>query len=277
MRVDMNWTRMFLIAGMVWAAGGAGAIAGDEPVDAAQGKVEGGGKNPEEQLHKAQKVFGWGGIESILKGDWEGIQKSLVKFFAVIFVAIALGAVLAYHPYAGRRTSLEDLEQPKIIITYTVVGALIAIIVAPIPAMAFAIFGIGGLMRFRTELGAAKETGRTILATILGLACGLEFWLVAVFGTAIAWVLIYVLESRIGLRMAVRGVRSENIAATAETYGQILRSLRCRFSPPRKNPGKGQVTFVISVPRGVEREDIETTCNEKVPKEVRGTIDWPED
>ena len=161
--------------------------------------------------------------------------------------------------------------------TYTVVGALVAVVVAHLPAMALAVFGIGGLMRFRTELGAAKDTGRAILATLLGLTCGLQFWWVAVLGTLVAWLLIFVLEGRKGMRMVVRGLKSEAVAQAAEAYAPILRSLGCRFTTPRKNPRKGQISFVLRVPRKLERESIELGCQEQVSVDLRGTVDWPEE
>jgi hypothetical protein len=220
------------------------------------------------QLDEARKDFG---LEALK--DWNKIS----SFLWVILGAAGLGVVLAFHPFAGKKGTLEDLEQPKIIITYTVVGALIAIVVAAIPNMGFAIFGIGGLMRFRTELGAAKETGRVILATILGLVCGLQFWMVAILGTAIAWILIWILEARVGQALTVRGLKSETISQSADAYGAVLRKLKCSFSSPRKNPGKGQLSFALRAPRGLDREEVEIRCEEEVPKDLRGTLDWPQD
>jgi uncharacterized membrane protein YhiD involved in acid resistance len=188
----------------------------------------------------------------------------------------ALGAILAYHPYS-RRSTLEDLDQPKITITYAVVGTLVGIVVPPVPAMGIAIFGIGGLMRFRTELGAAKETGRVILATMIGITCGLNLWMVAILSTALAWVLIFILESRVNLRLVVRGVRSDTIGQSADAYAKVLRSLRCSFRSPRKNPGKGQLSFNLQHRRGLGHEEIEARCNAEIPKDLRGTIDWPEE
>jgi uncharacterized membrane protein YhiD involved in acid resistance len=143
--------------------------------------------------------------------------------------------------------------------------------------MAFAIFGIGGLMRFRTILGAAKETGRVIMATVLGLMCGLEFWMAAIVGTALAWVLIYILEARLSMRLVIREVRGERIASTAEAYAKALKEMKCGYGVPRKNPAKGQVSFQLEVPRALDREEIESKLSEAVPKELQGTVDWPED
>jgi hypothetical protein len=249
---------------------GAVAIFAAYPTEAEKGAAPSTRKAEEglKELVQAREQFGREALR-----DW----RKIARFILVIAGAAALGAVIAYHPSSGRRAARDDLEQPKTIITYTVVGSLVAIVVAPIPAMAFAIFGIGGLMRFRTILGAAKETGRVILATVIGLMCGLEFWMAAILGTALAWIVIFLLESRLSMRLVIRGVKGETIAQTAEAYAQILKGLKCRASNPRKNPSKGQVAFNLQVPRSLGQEEIEARCNEGIPEELRGTMDWPED
>jgi hypothetical protein len=219
------------------------------------------------QLAEARRDFG---VDAFM--DWT----KWGNFLIVILGAAAMSAILAVHPY-NRRASVEDLEQPKIMILYTVIGALVGIVVAPVPAIGLAIFGIGGLMRFRTELAAAKETGRVILATILGIACGLELWMAAILTTAFAWILLTVLEYWVNLRLVVRGIRTENLVPAAEAYGKVLRKLRCRFGTPRKNANKGQISFVVQHRRGLTHEEIEAKCDAEIPKELRGTIDWPEE
>lgn len=221
----------------------------------------------EREVERAREDFG---LRAFLDGA------KVWKFLCVIFGAIGLGCVVAFHPLR-RRISYDDLDQPKIIITYTVVGALIAIVVAAIPAMGFAVFGIGSVMRFRTELGAAKDTGRVILSTILGLTCGLEMWMVAILGTLIAWVLLALLEFHVGMRMIVRGVKPDDFPRAVSAYSGVLAGLKCSFSSPRKNPQKGQIAFLLHATRGFDPEKIEEACQTQVPAELRGTIDWPEE
>ena len=102
--------------------------------------------------------------------------------YGLILVAATIsGTVLAYHPvYRGRPASMEALELRKTLIIYTAVGALIAIICTVNATMAFVIFGIGGLMRFRTQLGASKSTGYAIMGTLVGLCWGLGLEMIAV-------------------------------------------------------------------------------------------------
>ena len=104
----------------------------------------------------------------------------------MFLLAAALGAVIAYHPRTRAKAStLPELEQPKTFIMYALVGAVIAKIVEANSAMAFVVFGIGGLMRFRTDVGPAKDTGRVILTAVVGVCCGLKLLVVAVMATGV--------------------------------------------------------------------------------------------
>jgi hypothetical protein len=169
------------------------------------------------------------------------------------------------------------MDQPKIIITYTMVGALVGIVVSAVPEMALAIFGIGGLMRFRTELAAPRETGRVILATIIGIFCGLEFWVVVVFATIIAWLLILILDARVGYRMMVRGLEPEVVGPAARAYRTILEQNDIVVTQEKRNVNKKQVSYVFKAGRNFNREQLEETCQAGVDEKLRGTVDWPEE
>ncbi|MBI4587008.1 MAG: hypothetical protein HY717_23595 [Planctomycetes bacterium] len=207
-----------------------------------------------------------------------GDPAKILKFLAIVLGAVALGAVLAYHPhYLHKVTSLEEVDQPKIFITYTVIGAVVAIVVGPFPTMAFAIFGIGGLMRFRTELGAARETGRVILATIIGLCCGLEFWLAAVIATILAWLLILGLDWKVAHAMIVRGIDRDRIKDSSEAYSSLLEEYGCRVLQVRRNPKKEQFSVLFKSSRKITRDGLEVAFEDEIDEKLRGTIDWPEE
>ncbi len=223
----------------------------------------------------ARKAFGFGERGP---GD-EAIHEIFVKILLIAGSAIACGAILAYHPcHIGKMQSLAAMDNPKIIITYTVVGALCGILVGVEPALAFAIFGIGGLMRFRTDLGAARETGRVILATLIGIFCGLEFWIPVICATVIAWLLILVLDWNVGVRMMVRGLKAERVKEAAAAYRSILvEKYSIRITLEKKNPKKGQISFVFRANRSFDKELVEEVLEENVDDSLQGTVDWPED
>lgn len=208
---------------------------------------------------------------------WQGFTdvSLMVDIALLLLLAVLLGAAIAYHPTArSKASSLEELEQPKTFIMYAMVGAVIGVVVSIYPIMGPVIFGIGGLLRFRTNVGPAKDTGRVILAVIVGVACGLKLLVVAVFATAFGWVLIWLLERRPYGRLQVRGLGAAVIPRAAETYRQILVTAGCRILGEKRKFTKGMVTFVFVAPRALDREALEQHIVQTVADEIRGFVDW---
>jgi hypothetical protein len=198
------------------------------------------------------------------------IQSALILFEATIS-----GVVLAYHPiYLGRPKTMEDLELAKTLIIYSVAGALISIICTAAPSMAFVIFGIGGLMRFRTNLDSSKSTGHAIIGTLIGLCWGLELQLVAVLALLFFWLMIFFLERATVIELNVGGVKVAQMAASADAYRESIGRAGCRLSAHRKNFKKGEMAFVFKLPRKIPIEKVIGEV-EKIPEDLRGTPDWP--
>ena len=136
------------------------------------------------------------------KGDsWQAIHNSLQQFAHPEFMlrlllsvglAVACSWIIAWHP---RRPSLvdplADLEERKALILLGMVGAVVAELSGSSQTLAFVIFGIGALVRFRTALDNPKLTGKAITVVVVGLACGMGSWAMAVFVTAFTWILIF--------------------------------------------------------------------------------------
>src|SRR5438034_6426681 len=168
------------------------------------------GANPAEEMAKAGAT---GGIDP--KGNsWVSIQNSIQQFghpefilrlFLSLSLAVACAWAIAWHP---RRSSLmnplSDLEERKALILLGVVGAVVAELSGTSQTLAFVIFGIGALLRFRTLLDNPKLTGKAIMIVVVGLACGMGSWAMAVFVTAFSWLLVFWLDSHASCRIRIR-------------------------------------------------------------------------
>jgi hypothetical protein len=216
------------------------------------------------------------GPEDVVRG-WEGFRDLwlMADMGVVLLLAVLLGAIIAYHPTARRKAaSLEELEQPKTFIMYAMVGAVIGVVVSIYPVMGAVIFGIGGLLRFRTNVGPAKDTGRVILSVIVGVSVGLKLIVVAVLATAFGWILIWLLERQAFGRIQVMGLDRDTLVRSADAYRAILLKSGCKLLGEKKRLAKGMVTFVFTTPRGMDREALEQYFAQSVPDEVRGFVDW---
>ncbi len=157
---------------------------------------------------------------------WQGFTDLgfLVNTLLTLTLAAILGAMIAYHPkHVQTADTLEEIEAPKVFIMYAVIGALIGILVVKYGlVVGFVLFGIGGLIRFRTVLRSASLTGHVIFVTLIGLSCGLDLPHVAVLTTAFGFVLIYALNARITYRINIRALPPELIADAAAAYRGVL-------------------------------------------------------
>ena len=214
-------------------------------------------------------------IDSSVTG-WQALTdvSFLLQMAGMLAAAILLAAAIAYHPVTRKRAStLEEIEQPKTFLVYAMVGAIVALIVRVQPSMALVVFGIGGLMRFRTQVGQAKDTGRTILVTVVGLCCGLELYAVALMGTLFGWVLVFVLERSTVERMVVQGIDVAQLQRAAGAYGQLLNEAGCQVLGEQKNVKKGMVSFIVRLPAGAEHRALQSRF-EAMDADLQGAIHW---
>src|SRR6267143_6014550 len=149
------------------------------------------------------------------KGDsWQAIQHSIEQFahpefmlrlFLSLSLAVACAWAIAWHP---RRSSLAnplaDLEERKALILLGMVGAVVAELSGTSHTLAFVIFGIGALLRFRTLLDNPKLTGKAITVVVLGLAYGMGSGAMGVCVTGFTWLLVFWLDSHASCRVRIR-------------------------------------------------------------------------
>lgn len=203
----------------------------------------------------------------------------LLGAFLTLVLATALGAVIGFHPRRLRTAdTMEEIEAPKVSIAYAVIGALIGILVVKYGlVVGFVLFGIGGLIRFRSVMGSAQLTGQVIFVTLIGLTCGLDLPHVAVLATLFQFILIFFLEARITYRVDVRGLPLDRFSEAADAYRAVLTGRRFRVLSETKWPDKGRMCFIFRSGGRDTREHIEELLDEKVDASLRGSIDWEVD
>jgi hypothetical protein len=228
------------------------------------------GANPAEEMAKAGAG---GGIDP--KGNsWVSIQQSIQQFAHPEFIlrlllsfslAVACAWAIAWHPRrASLRDPLSDFEERKALILLGVVGAVVAELSGTSQTLAFVIFGIGALLRFRTLLDNPKLTGKAIMVVVVGLACGMGSWAMAVFVTAFSWLLMFFLDSHSSCRVRIRLDNSENPKAVFDAVESLLLSHRCRLQSSSLYEDKGRMVFLLYIPTGVDPRRLEEEVRSKL-------------
>jgi hypothetical protein len=230
------------------------------------------GANPAEELAKAGST---GGLDP--KGNsWVSIQQSVEQFghpefilrlFLSLSLAVGCAYAIAWHPRrASLADPLADLEERKALILLGVVGAVVAELSGTSQTLAFVIFGIGALLRFRTLLDNPKLTGKAIMIVVVGLACGMGSWAMAVFVTAFGWVLVYWLDSHSSCRVRIRLDDTEDPKPVFGTVQSLLVAHKCRLQSSALYEDKGQMVFLLYIPSGVDPMQLEAEVRSSLKK-----------
>ena len=230
------------------------------------------GANPAEEMAKAGAT---GGIDP--KGNsWVSIEKSLEQFahpsfilrlFLSLTLAVGCAYAIAWHPRrASLRDPLRDFEERKALILLGVVGAVVAELSGTSQTLAFVIFGIGALLRFRTVLDNPKLTGKAIMVVVVGLACGMGSWTMAVFVTGFSWLLLFWLDSHSSCRVRIRLDDTEDPKPVFDAVQSLLVSHNCRVQSSSLYEDKGRMVFLLYLPNGVDPTRLEHEVRSKLRK-----------
>jgi hypothetical protein len=237
------------------------------------------GANPADEMAKARAT---GGIDP--KGNsWLSIEKSVEQFahpsfilrlFLSLSLAVGCAFAIAWHPRrASIRNPLADFEERKALILLGVVGAVVAELSGTSQTLAFVIFGIGALLRFRTVLDNPKLTGKAIMVVVVGLACGMGSWAMAVFVTAFSWLLMFWLDSHSSCRVRIRLDDTEDPKPVFEAVQSLLVSHNCKVQSSSLFEDKGRMVFLLYLPNGVDPTRLEHEVRAKLHKNHVSRID----
>lgn len=170
-----------------------------------------------------------------------------------ILLAVVLASFLAFHPRATRRRDmLEANEERKTLVVLGMIGAVVSSLVLIDQTMAFVIFGIGGLIRFRTVIGNPHMTGRAILVVVIGLACGLSQYATALVVALAAWLIIWWLQASRGGEIKVRIPLGADRQKAELIASLELRSLRCHVRSLRAGASGRSFTMALSIPSSLD-------------------------
>jgi hypothetical protein len=237
------------------------------------------GANPAEEMAKAGAT---GGIDP--KGNsWMSIQQSIEQFahpefilrlFLSLSLAVACACAIAWHPRrAALKDPLSDFEERKALILLGMVGAVVAELSGTSSTLAFVIFGIGALLRFRTLLDNPKLTGKAITIVVVGLACGMGSWAMAVFVTGFTWLLVYWLDSHSSCRVRIRLDENVDPKPIFGLVQSLLVSHKCRLQSSALYEDKGQMVFLLYIPAGVDPRNLEAEVRSKLKRSDVSKID----
>lgn len=197
--------------------------------------------------------------------NYLNIEKSGTYLISLL-MAIILATIIAFHPQTfGKNEDIKEIEAPKTMIFYAMIGSLVGYTVSVYGSeLGFIFFGLGGLMRFRSNMRSSTQTGRLILVTLIGLCCGLRMIYIAVLSTIIGWILIYFLERKTIYQIEIKGIDSENFLELIESYRYIIQQKKCKIIMEKKNQLKSKVSFILSSASKLNRDSLKELFKDNV-------------
>jgi hypothetical protein len=224
----------------------------------------------------AQSLFdGTNGPAAAL--DWSGLTdlRFAANSIGILLLATLLGALIGYHPATRRKIDgLHEADMPHVYVMYAVIGAVIGVAVREFgTVVGVVVFGIGGLIRFRSAADSPRDTVRLIIVTLVGLIAGLGLMHFAVIIAAFTFVLIYVFDTRPPYRIRVEGMGKDRAANCAEVYRAILKGHGCRIIAEHHSLEKARIEFVFRLPRRSTRDRLDDELR-AIAVDLRGEVDW---
>ena len=214
----------------------------------------------------------------VTAAGWQGFTDIalIADVLLTLTLAAVLGAIIAFHPKNRAAMAMsEGIDSPKIYVIYPVIGAIVGIMVLHYGmVVGFVLFGIGGLLRFRTVLRSASLTGRIIFATLMGLACGLHLPHIAVLATAFGFTVVYILDSPHVYRVVIKELPEENFTEAISAYRALLENRGCCILREKKNCGKSRVTFILKCPLRTPSSNVEKHIASEIDDSLAGSVEW---
>jgi uncharacterized membrane protein YhiD involved in acid resistance len=209
--------------------------------------------------------------------DWSGFtdMRFIGNSIAILLLAALLGALIGYHP-ASRRTvdGLHEADIPHVCVMYAVIGAVIGVAVREFgTVVGVVVFGIGGLIRFRSSADSTRDTVRLIIVTLVGLTAGLGLPHFAVIITLFTFALIYVFDTSPPYRIRVEGIAKDRAGICAEVYRGILKAHGCRIISEHHSLERARVEFVFRLSRRSTRDRLDAELR-SIAADLRGEVDW---
>jgi len=216
--------------------------------------------------HAGPVVLGWAGFEDI---------RFIVSSFSILVLATLLGALIGYHP-ATKRTidHLHEADMPHVYVMYAVIGAVIGVAVREFgTVVGVVVFGIGGLIRFRSSTDSTRDTVRLITVTLAGLIAGLGLLHFAVLTTLFAFGLIYIFDSRPACRIRIEGLPKNRTVDCADAYRGLLQEHGCKIISEHRSHDKDRVEFVFRLSRRSTRDRL-LAAQSGIAADLRGDVNW---
>ncbi|QJF50314.1 hypothetical protein [Roseobacter ponti] len=205
----------------------------------------------------------------ITAGGWGQIRDldELITFGMYVLTTVILTWAIVFHPVrqASRRT-LDDLLMPRLFFLYALIGMAVGFLVIQHGyIIGFVVFGIGALLRFRSNLEDPVDTVEMILVTVIGLAIGLDLPVMAILLAIVAWVFIWIGGRTKGVEVSLKADSEPDVMEAFRLLKEATSGPGWKVIHQKHVAGKTGITVVYQVSGSLSEQEIETLLTDAVP------------
>jgi hypothetical protein len=204
-----------------------------------------------------------------------GVAEQLRYAAVRLPLAAVLGALLALRP-RRRGTPTRSMPVIETQIILAIVGALIMLVIGSSLARAFGIVGAASLIRYRAKIEDPKDAVVMLSALSVGLASGVGLHALAVFGTFIVGVALWIIESFepearkvFELTIKIKG----NAADLRPKIEGVLRRFRAKFE--MRASADDLLTYEVSASQALRVDRVSDAITELAPNGSLA-VEWDE-
>lgn len=223
-------------------------------------------------------LAGIDGALQLREQGWQQLQNlpELLEFLGAVALAGVLTASIAYHPVIlSERCTADDYQEPRTLFMFGLIGLLVGFMVMHHGYLiGFVIFGLGGLMRFKTDTGDIGDTRRLILVTLVSLSVGLNLPVMAVIGTACAWAIIWFLGRQRHVTLEVQFESGKLQKLNMDIMRDLLRERGFQVVSTSKQRFKSKADYLLVVEGGIGRNSLLREMTSITAGKLHGISDW---
>ncbi|MEM8974047.1 MAG: hypothetical protein AAGD43_18460 [Pseudomonadota bacterium] len=224
------------------------------------------------QIDPASLLAGTSKSEIVIERGWIQFRgKQELYFFTLdVIVTIIVTALIVYHPVRLKaRRSVSDLVMPRLFFLYALIGMAVGFLVVQHGSMiGFVVFGIGALLRFRSNLDDPADTVEMIIVTVLGLAVGLGLPLMATLVAVVCWCFIWLGGRNKGVEISLKAPDEEHSLNVSGAIEAMAADAGWKLIRKHHIPGKSRVSLLFITSGGLSEARIEEMINDLVPAKV---------
>lgn len=202
--------------------------------------------------------------------------RELLDFALALVETSVMTAVIAYHPVlSANRKTRSDFETPRALFVYALIGMVVGFLIMHHGYLiGFVLFGLGGLLRFKTD-DSAGDTMRLILVTLIGLCIGLDLPVIALITTASAFVILYILGGPANFGVDIQfSNKKRPVLDSMQVVRDELQKAGFRTISISRTKFKSTVHYVVTGVNGARRSALEREMSRLAEDKASGISDW---